>query len=145
MLATPIIPQTFNKTHNCTVKTLSTEAFIIKNVIGEHKEIPQIIYVLIQECLSKGHSVNSILKWQTTDSCYWINSLFYPGRQSDFRQGFKIKTEFTSTQCIKKIKKLYKTLVDIENKLGIAYSKKYLEGYLEEKGICFNELPEYLN
>ncbi len=145
MLAVQSFPQVDGNPHNCKVKTLSTEEFIIKNVIGEHDEIPQTIYFLIQDCLSKGKAVNSILKWQAGDSCYWINSIFKPGRQSNFRQSFKVETEFTTTKCIQRIKKLYQTLIDIENKKGIVYAKKYLEGYLEEKGIYFNELPQYLN
>jgi len=145
MLAIQTFPQVKKKNTNCTVKSLLTEEYIIRNVIGEHKDVPQIIYMMIQDCLSKGEQVNSILKWKTGDSCYWINSLFKPGRHHDFRQSFKIETDFTTTKCIQRIKKLYATLIDIENKIGVAYAKKYLEGYLEEKGIYFNDLPNYLN
>ncbi len=145
MLAVQIFPQIENDMHNCKVKALTTEEFIIKNVIGEFEEIPQVIYLMIQDCLSKGEQVNSVLKWNANDSCYWIKSLFTPGRINDFRQNFKVETEFVSMQGIQKIKKLYQTLIDIENKLGLDYSKKYLDGFLEEKGIYFNELPSYLN
>lgn len=145
MVAVQNFPEVKNNSHNCKVRTLLNEEFIIKNVIGEHEEIPQIIYKMIQDCISKGKQTSVILKWKTEDSCYWINSIFKPGRQTDFRQNFKIDTEFTTTSCVKKIKKLYKTLIDIENNLGLTYAKKYLEGYLEEKGIYFNQLPQYLN
>jgi hypothetical protein len=145
MLAVQTFPQAELTSHNCRVKTLLTEEYIIKNVIGEHKEIPQIIYRMIQDCLAKGEQVHSILKWQTEDCTYWINSFFKPGKQHNFRQSFKIETEFVSTKCIQRIKKLYTNLLDIENKLGVEYAKKYLDGYLEEKGIYFNELPYYLN
>jgi len=145
MLAVQTFPQIERNMHNCKVKKLSTEEFIIKNVIGEYKEIPQVIYLMIQDCLSKGEEVNAILKWQTKDSCYWLKTLFIPARLSDFKQNFKIKTAFVSMQGINKVKKLYNTLIAIEDKLGLEYSKKYLVGFLEEKALCFNELPLHVN
>ncbi|HFS67901.1 MAG TPA: hypothetical protein ENK67_06775 [Flavobacteriia bacterium] len=145
MLAVQTFPQVETNSHNCQVKSLLTEEFIIKNVIGNHQEIPQIIYKMIQDCLSRGKQINAILKWKSGDSCYWINSFFKPGKQNYFRQGFKIETQFLTTKCQQNIKKLYAILIDIEKNSGIEYAKKYLEGYLEEKGIYFNELPKYLN
>lgn len=145
MLAVQTFPQIEKNMHNCKIKKLSTEEFIIKNVIGEYKEIPQVIYLMIQDCLSKGEEVNAILKWQTKDSCYWLKTLFTPASLSDFKQNIKIETAFISIQEINRVQKLYNTLISIEEKLGLEYSKKYLDGFLEEKGIYFNELPSHLN
>jgi hypothetical protein len=130
---------------NCKVISLPTEVMIIKNVIGNYQEIPQVIYQIIQDSLCNGQIVNAVLKWRVQDAYYWVNSMFIPGAINYFRDDFKIETNFLSPLGNKQIKKLYKVLVKIEQNLGIEYSKKYLEGYLEEKGISFNDLPSYLN
>jgi hypothetical protein len=138
-------PSIEKQTQNCKVISLPTEVMIIKNVIGNCQEIPQVIYQIIQDSLYNGQIVNAVLKWRVQDTYYWVNSMFIPGAINYFRDNFTVETNFLSPLGNKQIKKLYKVLIKIEQNLGVEYSKKYLEGYLEENGISFNDLSSYLN
>lgn len=142
----PGIPN-FSKTHNCTVKQLPRiEKTIIRNVIGNDPAIPETIYNRVQEYLSEGKNVNAILKWRTDDNnSYWTISRFEPSANNKFKSQFSVSTKFTTKKCVNCTQKLYNTLLDIEKKIGIEYANKFLDGYLEEKCIDFNELAMLYN
>ncbi len=141
-----VAPQRESKiTQNCKIKTITSEINIIKNVIGIHQNIPECIYLKIQELLSSKEQVNTILKWRTSTCCYWVKTKFIPTTENNVYQKFTIKTEFISSSCVNKITKLYQKLIDIEKQVSIKHALKYLDGFLEDKSITFNELPQYLN
>ena len=137
----------FSKTHNCKVKPLPLiEKSIIRATIGDDPTIPETIYNRIQNHITKGENVNAILKWKTEDNnSYWTISRFEPSVNNNFKSQFSVSTKFTSKKCIGRTKKLYNTLLDIEKGVSLDYADKYLEGFLEEKSIEFNELPEFFS
>lgn len=130
---------------NKKVKTLELiEKDIIKNVIGNDPEIPQTIYNRIQENLNKGRNVSAILKLRTEDgNSYWTVNRFEPSINNNFKSNFTVKTKLTTQDCIEKTQKLYHVLNKIELSVNEEYADKYLEGFLEEKCIEFNEIESF--
>jgi hypothetical protein len=130
---------------NCKVRSLNLiEKDVIKNIIGNDPEIPQTIYNRIQENLNKGKNVNAILKLRTEDgNSYWTVNRFEPSINNKFKSNFTVKTKLTTQDCVEKTQKLYQVLNKIEVSVNEEYADKYLEGFLEEKCIDFNEMESF--
>ncbi len=143
LLETPIV-ENF-ETQNYKVRTLNPiEKDVIKSVIGNDPEIPETIYNRIQESLNKGQNVNAILKLKTDDgNTYWTINRFEPSIGNNFKSSFSVQTKFTTKECIEKTQKLYHILNKIEIAVNNEYADKYLEGFLEEKCIDFNEIAVF--
>ncbi len=143
LLESPIIKNF--ETPNCKVRTLNPiEKDVIKSVIGNDPEIPETIYNRIQESLNNGKNVNAILKLTTDDgNTYWTINRFEPSIANNFKSSFSVKTKFTTKECIEKTQKLYHVLNMIETAVNNKYADKYLEGFLEEKCINFNEIAAF--
>ena len=120
------------------------EKDIIKNVFGNNPEIPQTIYNIIQENLNKGVNTNAILKIKMNDGkSYWTNNRFEPSTNNQFKNKFTVKTELLNNKKVDPTKKLYSKLTKLEKHLNVRHADKFLEGYLEEKCISFNELTSF--
>jgi uncharacterized protein YjgD (DUF1641 family) len=145
MMALLKSPEPIIKNQNCKVKHLKIfEKDVIRNVIGNDSEIPQTIYNRIQDKLSKGKNVNAILKLKTDDGCsYWTINRFEPSINNNFKSQFTVDTKLTNRKCIDNTRKLYKVLSKIESSVSVDYANKYLEGFLEEKCIEFNEIANF--
>lgn len=135
------IAKTYNN-QNCKIKLLDViEKDVIKNVIGNDPEIPETIYNRIQARLNDGKNVTAILKLKSDDGCaYWTVNRFEPSVNNKFKPHFTVATNLTTQKCIEKTQKLYHILNKIENTVSELYAEKYLEGFLEEKCIDFNEI-----
>ncbi len=143
MVALKLPPKTlnFSKTNNYVIKQLPQIEKIIQNTIGNDPTIPKTIYNRVQKYLLKDKNVTVVLKNKTNDNnSYWTINKFKPITDNNFKLNFSISTEFATKKCIDCIQKLYNTLLDIEKKVSIEYANKFLDGYLEEKCIDFNEL-----
>ncbi len=117
---------------------------VIKNVMGNDLEIPQIIYNRIEQNLTIGNNTNAVLKTKLDDgSSYWIKNRFEPSTNNRFKNNFTLKTELLSKTEIEKSKKLYQKLNRIEKHISVNQAGKFLEGYLEEQCITFNELVSF--
>ena len=141
MMAVLKIQEVKNK-QNARVKSIiPSEKEVIKNVFGNDQEIPQTIYNRIQKIINKGNSAKAILKIKMPDgSSYWTKNCFEPSICNKNEKRFTVKTEILDKDEVSKTSKLYKSLKRIENRLSIQQADKFLDGYLEEKYIHFNEL-----
>jgi len=81
---------------------------------------------------------NSSINGKTT----WTKSNFEI--KSENKISFSIKEEITSSKAIKIINKLHHILFSLESKSGKEVAKKYLEGFLEEKGMSYQEYIQYI-
>ncbi len=147
MVALELTPKALNflETYNRIDKQLpQIKNTVIQNVIDNDPTIPKTIYNRVQKHLLKGRNVNVVLKKRTDDnSSYWAISIFEPSTYN--KLNFSVSTEFATKKCINCIQKLYNTLLDIEKNVSIEYADKFLDGYLEEKCINFNELAMLFN
>ena len=129
----------FNQ-HNCKIKPQKLiEKEVIKNVYGLDSDIPETIYNRIQDCINNGINVSAVLKVKIdSDNAYWVSNSFLPSKNVD--QHFSIQTNYLTDECITCIQKLYVTLKKIEKNVNLYYASKYLESFLEEANLTFNEL-----
>jgi len=111
-----------NSEQNARVKSIMpSEKEVIKNVFGNDQDIPQTIYNRIQTIINKGTKASAILKIKMPDgSSYWTKNCFEPSIYNKSKKRFTVKR--------------------IEVNLSIQQAEKFLDGYLEEKYIQFNEL-----
>ncbi len=131
---------TSKKTAN-TDSLTSYDKDIIQNVYGNDIEIPQTIYNRVQNNLNTGKKTNVILKIELADgNSYWTKNQFCPCNTSQSKNKFTVKTELSSQKEIFETKKLYRKLTKIEEACNTTMADKFLEGYLEEKCITFNDL-----
>jgi len=73
-------------------------------------------------------------------SSYWTKNCFEPSIYNKSKKRFTVKTEILNKNEISRTSKLYKSLKRIEDRLSIPQADKFLDGYLEEKYIHFNDL-----
>lgn len=133
--------ETFS-TKNTVVKyLLPLEKDIIKNVYGNDNEIPQTIYNYIQNNLNLGKKAYAILKIKFENgNSYWTKNIFEPKINTILnKNSFTIKTELSNIEKIATAKQLYSNLNKIEHSFNSNQASKFLDGYLEEKCITFNE------
>lgn len=125
---------------NCKIKPQKlVEKEVIKNVYGVDNDIPETIYNRIQDCLNNGLNVSAVLKVKIDkDNSYWVSNSFLPSKNVD--QHFSIETNYLTNECIECIQKLYATLKKIEENVNLYYASKYLEAFLDEVHLSFNDL-----
>jgi len=79
-------------------------------------------------------------KGKTKDGdCYWgfVRSTQHYNDEGDFK-GYRFEVKMLPQVSINKIDNLMDILREIENNAGIDAAKKYFEGYVEEKGLDYN-------
>jgi len=82
-----------------------------------------------------------IFKGRTKDGdCYWSFSKITQrfNAQNEF-EGYLIEGKTAPAAAVQKINKLYTVLKEIEDNAGIDAAVKYFNGFIEEKGMNFNE------
>ena len=137
--------QLFKSKQNARVKnTIPQEKDVIKNTYGNDPEIPETIYNRIQHNIKKGNNTNAILKIKLNDgSSLWTKNRFEPSINNKFKNHFTVKTEILDKKEVTRAEKLYHILKKIEQKVSILQANKFLDGYLEEHCISFNELATF--
>ena len=119
------------------------------NII-RHPDMPKVVFKLLWETISKGKNINAVVKNLAKDGrYYWIFTEFESRKDADTGEiiGYTASRKSISKFVIEVISKLYKELVDIENKEGIEASEKYLVNFLKEKGdnIEFSNIMEEIH
>ncbi len=115
------------------------------NVI-RHPDMPRAIFFLIWNSLKAGREVSGVIKnLAKSGKYYWVIS--------DFSIEKNIKGDIVSftafrrgapDQVIEEIEELYDEMLSIEKKEGIEGSLLYLESFLDEKKISYDEFLEEL-
>ena len=110
--------------------------------IVRHPDMPACIFYLMWQRLKKGENIQALVKnLARSGEYYWVSTDFeirYEGNQKTylaFRRG-------VSKDAIETIEPLYQQLLKIEKKHGIQASLVYLESFLQENQMTFNE---YMN
>lgn len=133
--------ETYN-TQNARIKYITPcEKTIIQNVFGHHPEIPQTIFNRIQEKLDSGLTANAILKIKLPDgTSHWVKNSFKPKNIPTGK--FNVSTELLNKKEIKTTSTLYGKLNRIEHFVNVRQAEKFLQGYLEEEKLDFNDLTK---
>jgi len=106
-----------------------------------HKEMPVSIQELTMT-LSRIYPVQyGILKGVTKDSdCYWgfVKTTQNLNEHNEI-SGYTMEIKLLPNPAVSKIEKLFEVLKEIENNASVDAAKKYLNGYLEEKNMSYQD------
>lgn len=137
------------------INTYFTEftGYEIHDVVGKNIAIlyndliPVTISNMITRAVEKRENIHLIINNKTKDNrLYWFVTDFVFNEDSDGNlTSFFYYRKPPSRSAIPALEKLYKKLLDIENKASIEIAEKYLYGFLEEKKMSFQEYTSYLS
>lgn len=114
--------------------------------ILRHPDMPKAIFHLMWKHLKNGRNIMAVVKnLAKNGDHYWVTTDFEIKRDREgnvrhyiaFRQG-------APKHVVKEIEPLYKKLLEIENELGMEASIEYLNGYLEERKMNYDQFIENL-
>jgi PAS domain S-box-containing protein len=114
--------------------------------ILRHPDMPKAIFYLMWESIKKGQNIMAVVKnLARNGDHYWVTTDFDIQRD---REG-KIRNYIAYRQAapksvLKEIEPLYQKMLEIEIEHGMDASLKYLEGFLEEKDMSYNQYIENL-
>jgi len=116
------------------------------NII-RHPDMPRVIFKLMWDRIQNGKNIFAVVKnLAKNGDYYWVVTEFEPRidklsneviGHTAFRKSIDQKTKDV-------IEPLYKTLIEIEENSGIEASERYLQGFLEEKRISYDEFIDDL-
>ena len=110
-----------------------------------HPDMPKVIFKLMWDRLNSKKDIMAIVKNRAKDGrYYWVTTHFdikyhYDNKTVD---GYLAYRQAARPNAVKAIEPLYATLLEIEREQGISESEKYLNGFLESKGMSYDE---YIN
>lgn len=110
------------------------------NII-RHPDMPKAIFYIMWQSIKRGQNIMAVVKNLTKDGkYYWVTTDFDIQRNRDGAiRNYIAFREPTPRKVIKEVEKLYATLLDIEKKKGEKQSIEYLNIFLEEKNMTYNE------
>jgi len=109
--------------------------------ILRHPDMPSAIFFLMWQQIQRGENITALVKnlaksgqyyWVTTDFEIHKNDGLHDTTYIAFRRA-------ASRKVIKKLEPFYKQLLTIEKKHGLEASLQYLQGFLDERHLTFNE------
>jgi len=109
--------------------------------IMRHPDMPRGIFFLVWNSLLAGREVSGVIKNLAKNGrYYWVIADFSVKRDNRGEiQSFTSFRRAAPNQVIEEIEELYATMLSIEWKHGIEGSLSYLESFLEEQGMSYDE------
>ncbi|TPN85414.1 PAS domain-containing protein [Aquimarina algicola] len=113
------------------------------NVI-RHPDMPKVIFKWLWQRLQAKENIHALVKNLAKDGrYYWVITDFEVkvDEVGDIVSLFA-RRKAPPRETIEKVSSLYKKLLSIEESRGVEVSEKYLVGFLEEKGMTYDEFIE---
>jgi len=109
--------------------------------VMRHPDMPRSIYFLVWNSLRAGMEVSGVVKnLAKSGKYYWVIADFSLKRDSYGKIiSFTSFRRSAPQQVIDEIEELYATMISIEKKHGLEGSLGYLESFLEEKQLSYDE------
>ena len=110
------------------------------NVV-RHPDMPKVIFKIMWERLQEGKNIHALIKNLSKDGrFYWVLTDF----ETKYNENGEIVSHYARRKAapgnaVFQIKKLYKTLVAIEERQNPETAEKYFLGLLEEKAITYDQ------
>lgn len=113
----------------------------VSHNVLRHPDMPKAIFFLVWSSLLAGREVSGVVKnLAKSGEYYWVVADF--SMKCDETGTIKSLTSFrrsAPTQVIESIEELYETMLNIERKHGMEKSLAYLEAFLEEHELTYDE------
>ncbi|MEA2092124.1 MAG: PAS domain-containing protein [Campylobacterota bacterium] len=113
--------------------------------IIRHPDMPGVIFKLLWSRLHSNQGMVAVIKNLAKDGrYYWVTTEFEIKKDKLTNEiiGYTAFRQAAPKQVVKEMDSLYQKLNDIEKSTSIEDSEKYLMGYLEDKGLSYDE---YIN
>jgi len=126
-----------------------TEAELIgkPHSIVRHPDMPKVVFKMMWDRINSAKNIMAIVKNLAKDgSYYWVITEFEP-KVDPITNKVISHTAFRKAapqKAIDAIEPIYQKLLEIEKDGGMEASEKYLRGYLEEKGVTYDEFIDGL-
>ena len=106
-----------------------------------HPDMPRGIFFLVWNSLLAGREVSGVIKnLAKSGKYYWVIADFSIKRDNHGHiESFTAFRRSAPDQVIEEMEELYATMLSIEKKHGIEGSLSYLESFLEEKEMSYDE------
>ena len=111
-----------------------------------HPDMPRSIFFLVWNSLLAGREVSGVIKnLAKSGKYYWVVADFSIKRDNHGQiESFTAFRRAAPDQVIEEMEELYSTMLSIEKKHGIEGSLSYLESFLEERGMSYDEFLDDL-
>jgi PAS domain S-box len=110
--------------------------------ITRHPDMPKVIFKIMWEIISEGGDFITLVKnMAKTGRYYWVTNEINTSTDKNGSYTYTSRQNSLSeeSKALKKVIKLYKKLLHIEQASGVVASENYLIGFLEERNQTFVE------
>ncbi len=110
-----------------------------------HPDMPKVIFKLMWERIQNDQPIMALVKNMAKDGrYYWVVSEFEAKRNKQTQEviNYTAFRKAAPKKALPEIESLYAKLREIEKQSGVEGSQNYLEGYLEDKGVSYDQ---YIN
>ncbi len=114
--------------------------------ILRHPDMPKAIFYLMWQSIKNGKNITAVVKnMARSGDHYWVVTDFDIKRDRDMKiTSYIAFRQAAPKNVVKEIEDLYTILLDIEKEHGMDASIEYLESFLAEKGVNYNQYIEQL-
>ena len=116
------------------------------NII-RHPDMPKVIFKLMWDRIKAGDTIMALVKNEAKDGrYYWVVTEFESKKDklTNKISGYTAFRKAAPRQAIESIESLYAKLREIEDVSGMEGAENYLIGFLEEKGLSYDEFIDRL-
>ena len=112
--------------------------------IVRHPDMPAAIFYLMWQQIQRGKNIRALVKnLARSGEYYWVSTDFEIKYTNDIKSYIAFRRA-APRKAIQTIEPLYEHLLKIEKIHGLEASLIYLQGYLEERHLTFNEYMDSL-
>jgi len=114
--------------------------------ILRHPDMPKAIFFLMWESIKNGRNIMAVVKnLSKSGDHYWVTTDFDIKRDRDGKiRNYIAFRQAAPKEVVKIIEPLYQKMIEIEKMDGMEGSIEYLEGFLNEKKMSYNQYIEEL-
>jgi PAS domain S-box-containing protein len=114
--------------------------------ILRHPDMPKALFYLMWKSIKNGNNIMAVVKNMAKNGDhYWVTTDFEIQRNQEGKiRNFIAFRQAAPKKVIKVIEPLYATMLEIEKQHTMEESINYLEAFLEEKGMSYNQFIEDL-
>ncbi len=114
--------------------------------ILRHPDMPQAVFYLMWQSIKNGKNIMAVVKnLSKSGDHYWVTTDFdiQRNREGKIRNYIAFRHP-ASKNIVKVVEPLYEKMIEIEKEHGMDASVDYLEAFLEEKRMSYNQFIEEL-
>ena len=112
--------------------------------IVRHPDMPAVIFFLMWKQIQSGKNIRALIKnLARSGEYYWVSTDFEIKYENSTKRYIAFRRA-VSKKTVRAIEPLYRHLLKIEKAHGLEASLIYLQGYLEERHVTFDEYMDSL-